>query len=75
MIIVWKTDNWHTHASKVLHGVFDEKKEAIVALAGKYKLTAHNRLLLHDINQTQSSEGDEYEGEFVLEEVPLNILL
>lgn len=83
LTLVYQTDAWHTHASKVLVAVCTSKKRAITTIKKfikkEYngKLTEYDLELLNDINQTQSDSDAKYpfEGEFILETVNTNEVL
>ena len=77
MYLVFKTDNWHTHASKDLIGICSGKEvvEEVVAECAKKengKVSDDDWFNLFNINQTQGYEG---EGEFVVEEVETDTYL
>jgi hypothetical protein len=82
--LVYQTDVWHTHKSRVLIAICEEKGSAIETIGkyvyDKYKaiLTEHDEFMLNTQNQTQGDTSDPanpFEGEFVLEEVTLNDIL
>ncbi len=80
--LVYQTDNWHTHSSRVLIAVCDSKQKAIDTIDqyvfDKYKacLTEHDEELLNSIGQTQGDASDNpFEGEFIIEEVTINKIL
>jgi hypothetical protein len=77
MLIVYKTDAWHNHNSKLLLGVADDFNNAqniIIHQARdeNEKLSEYTLRTLREINQTQDYEG---EGEFMIENITKNILL
>jgi len=77
IFIVYKTDNWHSYASRDVIGIATNKYEAVnicLLQAAKENVTTtldqkHN---LVNISQTQGYEGD---GEFQFEEMNTNTLL
>lgn len=83
LTLVYQTDEWHSHSSKVLVAVCTSKKRAISTIknfikdAYKAKLTEDDIYNLGNIDQTQSSSDAKYpfEGEFVLESVTTNTIL
>jgi len=76
--MLYKTDCWHTHASRELIGVctthFDIVKviRERVAFEGEKPLPSNLWDQIFTIKQTQNYEGD---GEFLYEEIELNKLL
>jgi hypothetical protein len=73
---VYNTDIWHTHTSKQPIGVFTDKQAAIDALTQRYAISEQQKINLWLFNQTQSTSDEEpaYDGEFVLEDCPLNTI-
>ena len=77
IFIVYKTDEWHSYASRDIIGVCDSKKECIniCQLQAKKEggvITTDEMYNLENITQTQGYNG---EGEFQFEEIELNTLL
>lgn len=78
--LVFQTDEWHSHSSKVLIAACTSKKRAISTIKKfvkeeyKGKLDEDDVYNLNHINQTQSSSDNinGFEGEFVIEEITLN---
>jgi hypothetical protein len=77
--LIWRTDNWHTHASKELIGITGILKSHAINFCKKYakeklhcSISKHDLELLETINQTQNFEGS---GEFVIERVETNTFL
>lgn len=75
--LVYKTDAWHSYASRDLIGVCSSHKVAVKickeqAKKEGYKISKQELFNLNNIKQTQGYKG---EGEFDFEEVETNILL
>jgi plasmid replication initiation protein len=75
--LIYKTDNWHSYASRDLIAIANTHNKAI-ALCKKQAKKEGNKISqdelfnLNNISQTQGYEG---EGEFVIETVEKNVLL
>jgi hypothetical protein len=77
MVLVYKTDTWHTQESRELIGVCSNINSGINichqrAKKEKHQITSQQHELLDSIRQTQGYEGT---GEFYMEEQPINILI
>lgn len=77
MILVYKTDNWHTYDSRDLIGVAKEKSKALDICEQHAKkegetFTDDDIYNLNNLKQTQGYNG---EGEFAYEEVETDKLL
>lgn len=77
VLIVYKTDNWHSYASRDIIGVATSQEEAIniCQLQAKKEnevITTNELFNLKGIKQSQGYEG---EGEFQIEKVQTNKLL
>ena len=77
VFIAYKTDTWHSYASRDLLGASEDLAGAIALVSQKVKkegeqLFADDLFNLSNIKQTQNYTG---EGEFDIEEVTLNELL
>ena len=75
--LVYKTDGWHSYASRDLIGVVTSKEKVIKICKQQAKkegeIISKDQLFnLNNISQTQGYSG---EGEFDFEEVEKNILL
>lgn len=75
--LVYKTDSWHSYASRDIIGVCSSKPIAIrickqQATKEGEKIDSDQLFNLNNINQTQGYTG---EGEFVIEPVEKNVLL
>lgn len=74
---IYKTDVWHTHASRELIGA-SGSLEGAISLIEQFctkegeQFSEHDLYLLRTIQQTQDHEGD---GEFIIEKVTLDELL
>lgn len=77
--LVYKTDNWHSHASKDLIGIFTNHDLLIVELLKLFKIAAENEetddidshledaeYQLRSIDQSQNFLG---EGEYVIDRI------
>lgn len=76
VFIVYKTDPWHSYASRDLLGVGTSKNHAIKlckeqASKEGERISSDQLFNLNNINQTQGYSG---EGEFVIEPVTVNTL-
>lgn len=67
VIIVFKTDAWHTRSSKEFMGVFSSNKEAVKAIKKNNKLSCDDLNNLESIQQTQGRVVN-----FILECVAIN---
>lgn len=83
LVLVYQTDEWHSHDSKVLVAVCTSKKNSIKTIK-KYindeyngRLDADDIYNLNQLNQTQSSSENPYpfKGEFVIEEIEQNKII
>lgn len=77
VFIVYKTDSWHSYASRDLLGASEDLAGAIALVKKQVKkenqkLSDDDKHNLAHIKQTQGYDG---EGEFDIEEVTLNKLL
>lgn len=77
VIIVYKTDAWHSYASRDILGVVTCIAEAIAICNLQAQkegeiISADEMFNLENIEQTQGYEG---EGEFYIEEIQTNVLL
>ncbi|HTN09214.1 hypothetical protein [Agriterribacter sp.] len=77
MFLLYKTDTWHSYASRDLLAVCTTKPQVLrlcrlQALKENETLTSDDIFNLHTICQTQGYTG---EGEFHFEEVKVNTLL
>lgn len=75
--MVYKTDPWHSYASRDLLGVGTSKANAIELVNQQVKkegetLSEDEAFNIQNINQTQGYSG---EGEFHMEQVSVNTLL
>lgn len=68
--IVFSTDAWHSHTSKVLFGVFTSHEIAVKTIKKTHKLNEWDITSLCDINQTQGRNTN-----FVIEEITINTAL
>ena len=77
MILVYKTDNWHSYASRDIIAICRTSVRAI-AMIKKHakkngeKLSKEDLQFLRDKKQTQRASGD---GEYQFEDLPINELL
>ena len=77
MIIIYKTDNWHSDASKDVVAVATTLEKAIRLIKKQVQLEEEiipqsSLKFLRDTYQTQGYEG---EGEFLLEDVEVDELI
>ena len=77
MFVVYKTDSWHSYASREIIGVTTTVKNAVtICKKQAYKenlfINKEQEFNLYNIKQTQGYNG---EGEFHFEEVPVNTLI
>lgn len=75
--MAYKTDSWHSYASRDIIGVGSTHDDAIAICQAQAKkerssISGQEMFNLENINQTQGYKG---EGEFVIEEIQLNTLL
>lgn len=77
LILVYKCDNWHTHATKFIIGLSDNYvdikkicKQYAKSKNEKFKKLDYEELIMN--NQTQNYFG---EGQFMVEEITLNELI
>lgn len=76
---VYKTDNWHSYASRDFCGAFGSRQKAIACICaairkdvGKKKFDAEDIVfMLRNYNQTQCTHGIDYE--FDIDAVQLNV--
>ena len=76
VLVVYRTDNWHSYNSRDIIAIATSSEKAISlckekAKAEGFKISGDTLFELTNYNQTQSYKG---EGEFVIEELDLNIL-
>jgi hypothetical protein len=77
VFILFKTDAWHSFASRDLIGIFESKELLIDAIKEKakkegQKLSQDDIFNLNNISQTQGYSG---EGEFDFDEIEINTLI
>lgn len=77
VLIVYKTDNWHSYASRDIIGVATSQEEAIniCQLQAKKENEVITTDELFNLKRIKQSQGYEGEGEFQIEKVQTNKLL
>ena len=77
VIIVYKTDAWHSYASRDIIGIATDKVIAIdiCKQQAKKESTSIDQQEVWNLNHINQTQGYSGEGEFQLEEINTNSLL